>query len=83
MAMPSGRTALLFADAGPATDTRLAGRARMSFERSPAMMEAYFVAISALLFCGVSALTLIYTVKHFDPPEVGSSAEDAHRHVTV
>ena len=30
---------------------------------------AYVVAIAALLFCGVSALTLIFTAEHFDPPE--------------
>ena len=32
-------------------------------------MAAYVVAISAMVFCGISALTLIYTVKHFDPPD--------------
>jgi hypothetical protein len=30
---------------------------------------AYVVAISAMLFSAVSTLTLIHTVKHFDPPE--------------
>ena len=30
---------------------------------------AYVVAFSMLLFCGLSALTLIRTVKHLDPPE--------------
>ena len=36
---------------------------------------AYAVAIAALLFCGISALTLIYTVEHFDPPDVPSKPE--------
>ena len=31
---------------------------------------AYLVAISAMLFSGLSALTLIYTVKHLDSPQV-------------
>ena len=30
---------------------------------------AYVVAIFALLLSGTSALTLIYAVNHFDPPE--------------
>ena len=34
---------------------------------------AYVVAISAMLFSGISALTLIHTVKHFDPPDVRTS----------
>jgi hypothetical protein len=38
---------------------------------------AYVVAISAILFSGISALTLIYTVNRFDPPEVGSLQENA------
>ena len=49
------------------------------------MMEpfaAYIVAISAMLFCGVTALTLIYTVKHFDPPDV-HSVEDVPKEVAV
>jgi hypothetical protein len=29
----------------------------------------YLVAISAALFSGLTALTLIYTVSHLDPPE--------------
>jgi hypothetical protein len=36
---------------------------------------AYLVAISAMLFAGLSVLTLIHTVKHFDPPEAPSSLE--------
>ena len=39
-------------------------------------MAAYVVAFFAMLFSGISALTLIYTVKHFDPTDVGSSARD-------
>lgn len=38
-------------------------------------MAAYFVAITAMLFCAVTALTLINTVRHLDPPE-GSSAPE-------
>jgi len=30
---------------------------------------AHLVALSALLFSACSALTLIYVVNHFDPPE--------------
>jgi hypothetical protein len=33
----------------------------------------YIVAISAMLFSGISALTLIYIVSHFDPPEAPRS----------
>ena len=28
----------------------------------------YLMAVSAMLFAALSALTLIYTVKHLDPP---------------
>ncbi len=35
----------------------------------------YFVAISAILFCALSAGILIYSVNHFDPPETRSSPE--------
>ena len=47
------------------------------------LAAAYVVAISALLFCGVSALTLIYTVKHFDLPDVRSSADEERTEVGV
>ena len=50
------------------------------------MMEpvaAYIVAISAMLFCGVTALTLIYTVKRFDPPDVHSPVEEVPKEVAV
>ena len=43
----------------------------------------YVVAISALLFCGISALTLIYTVNHFDPPDAATSTERADERVVV
>lgn len=43
----------------------------------------YVVAISALLFSGISALTLIYTVDHFDPPETAMSPERADERVAV
>ncbi len=32
-------------------------------------IASYIVATFAMLFCGASALVLIYTVGHFDPPE--------------
>jgi hypothetical protein len=50
----------------------------VSFEKGPHVFGAaasYLVAISAMLFSGLSALTLIYTVKHFDPSEAPSSPE--------
>ncbi len=33
------------------------------------MLATYVVAVSAMLFSGLSAMTLIYTVRHFDPPQ--------------
>jgi hypothetical protein len=36
-------------------------------------VAAYAVAISAMLFAGISAITLIYAVKHLDPPQAHSS----------
>jgi hypothetical protein len=50
------------------------------------MMEAaalYFVAVSAMLFSGISALALIYTVSHFDPTEVAASPGPADERVAV
>jgi hypothetical protein len=41
--------------------------------------SAYLVAISAMLLAGLSALTLIYTVNHFDPPESASPHEPVER----
>jgi len=32
-------------------------------------LAAYVVAVGAMLFAAVSAVTLITVVKHFDPPE--------------
>ena len=37
------------------------------------MFAAYVVAVSAMLFSALSALTLFRTVEHFDPPEASSS----------
>ena len=34
---------------------------------------AYAVAFSAMLFAGISAITLIFAVNHLDPPQVQSS----------
>jgi hypothetical protein len=36
---------------------------------------AYVVAIFALVFCSISALALINTVRHLDPPPAGESPE--------
>jgi hypothetical protein len=44
---------------------------------------AYVVAIFALLFCGLSALTLIHTVNHFDPPEGRELPEQVQDKVAV
>jgi hypothetical protein len=37
----------------------------------------YLVAISAALFSGLTALTLIYTVSHLDPPQPSSPPRSA------
>jgi hypothetical protein len=39
---------------------------------------AYFVALSAMLFAVLSALTLAYTVRHLDPPEAASLPKSAN-----
>lgn len=41
----------------------------------------YLMAFSAMAFAGVSALTLIYTISHLDPPEI--EAPRARRPPTV
>jgi hypothetical protein len=46
-------------------------------------VAAYVVAFSAMLFAGISALTLIYTVNHLDGPDVRSSPEDVVYKVAV
>lgn len=38
----------------------------------------YLVALSAMLLAGLSALTLIYTLEHLDPPEAPSLPEQIH-----
>ena len=38
-------------------------------------VTAYAVAFSAMLFAATSAVTLIYTVKHLDPPDDRSPSE--------
>ena len=47
------------------------------------MTTAYVVAIATLVFCGISALTLINTVRHFDPPEARELPEQAHDKAAV
>jgi hypothetical protein len=44
---------------------------------------AYVVAFSAMLFSGISALTLIYTVKHLDQPEVRPTPAHARESVAA
>jgi len=48
-----------------------------------ALTGAYAVAISALVFCGICALTLINMLRHFDPPEAGKLPEQPHYKVAV
>jgi hypothetical protein len=48
-----------------------------------ALTAAYVVAISTLVLCGISALTLISTVRHFDPPEARELPEQPHYEVAV
>jgi hypothetical protein len=47
------------------------------------LAAAYVVAISAMLFAAISALTLIYTVEHLDAPETSSPAYDVRETVGV
>jgi hypothetical protein len=44
---------------------------------------AYVVAVSAMLFSAISALTLIYTVKHLDQPEVRPTPAHGHENVAA
>jgi hypothetical protein len=39
------------------------------------MIGSYVVAVSAMLFSALSALTLFYAIRHFDPPEQQKPAE--------
>ncbi len=39
------------------------------------MLPTYLVAFSTMLFAAISALTLSYTVRHFDPPEMPRTDE--------
>jgi hypothetical protein len=47
------------------------------------LTAAYIVAISTLVFCGITALTLINTLRHFDPPEARELPEQPHYKVAV
>jgi hypothetical protein len=44
---------------------------------------AYVVAISAMLFSAASALTLINTVRHFDPKETAPAPKQNRGHDTA
>ena len=41
------------------------------------MLGTYLVAFAAMLFAGLSALTLFHAIDSFDPPEVRSAEKDA------
>jgi hypothetical protein len=49
----------------------------------PGPITAYVVAFSAMLLAGISALTLIYAVNHFDRWDVRSSPDDVLEKVAV
>jgi hypothetical protein len=73
-------TALAWLQPFSATGTQLAGSLLDDcHERKDHAMSgaaaAYLVAISVMLFSALSALTLINTVKHLDPPEAPQSAK--------
>jgi hypothetical protein len=44
---------------------------------------AAYVAFSAMLFSATSALTLIYTVKHLDQPEVRPTPAHGHENMAA
>lgn len=46
-------------------------------------LSAYLVAASAMLFSGISALVLIQTARHLDPPEIRSSPKDVAEVIAV
>jgi hypothetical protein len=43
----------------------------------------YLVAFSALAFCALTAVVLIRTVSHFDPPEEAAEPDAAPKHVAA
>jgi prenyltransferase beta subunit len=45
--------------------------------------SAYVVAISAMVFCAISALTLINTVGHLDSPDARELPETVRHKVAV
>jgi hypothetical protein len=45
--------------------------------------SAYVVAISAMVFCAISALTLINTVRHLDSPEARELPETVRQQAAV
>ena len=44
---------------------------------------AYLVAFGAMLFAGISALTLIFTVNHLDLPQTREADVDVEKKVPV
>jgi len=47
------------------------------------VIAAYVAAVFAMLFAGISALTLIYTVEHLDAPEASPESHDVRETVAV
>jgi hypothetical protein len=70
---------------------QLQSRFASSNQRCESMQEApvsdaiapYLVAVSAMLFAAISALTLIHTVSRLDPPDAGGSREEARKPIEV
>lgn len=48
-----------------------------------AAVAPYLVAVSAMLFSALSALTLMYVVGHLDSPETTATPKHAHDAVAV
>ena len=42
----------------------------------PGLAATYAVAIFAMLVAATAAVTLIFAVRHFDPPEVSAPAQE-------
>jgi hypothetical protein len=61
---------------------RLASAGVDRFPKGVPMLATYLVAFGAMLFSAISALTLIYTIGHLDPPEA-PQPKAAREEVTV
>jgi hypothetical protein len=49
----------------------------------PALASTYLVALCAMTFSGLSALTLIYVVNHLDPPDAHDARRETRAPVAV